>query len=117
MSILFSYVTVARDDAEVELLVGGIPHSSDDLDGWNEFDDFMAALNEEMEIAVHVEAYLYGAGETESASDMEIALLQDRIAADPYFLSQCCDNIEDTDFVFTGYPMDFGDEDEEQEME
>lgn len=45
MALLFSAVTVAAGEDEIELLVGGIPREYDDLEGWSEFDDLQVKVS------------------------------------------------------------------------
>ena len=59
MAVLFSAVTLTANDQQTEFFVGGIPREFDDLEGWTAFDNFMEDLDEETEVEVHVEAYLY----------------------------------------------------------
>ena len=84
--------------------------------------DFMAYIQEETEVQVHAEVYLYGDGETENASPEEIAYLISRIEKDEQFLSRfTVDNIESVDFPFVWPPgelsgKDFEADDEIMEM-
>lgn len=68
MALLFSAVTATANDQEVEFLVGGILREFDDLEGWTAFDNFMEDIDEETEVSVHAEAYLYGEGESVRAT-------------------------------------------------
>lgn len=68
MAVLFSAVTLTADNNQVEFLAAGIPRDADDLEGWTAYEDFMDELDSEQEVSVHVEAYLYGEGETFKAS-------------------------------------------------
>ena len=68
MALLFSQVTVTAGNDAVSFLVGGIPREYDDLEDWDEFDDFLKYIDEETEVLVHADAYLYGEGETREAS-------------------------------------------------
>lgn len=104
MALLFSAVTVTANDQSVEFFVGGIPREFDDLEGWTAFDSFMEDIDEESEIAVHTESYLYGEGETFKATPEEIAYFMKRIEMRSDFLSSRCDNIEDGDFTFSYSP-------------
>lgn len=99
MAILFSIVTVSTDDNQIDFLSRGIPRDQDDLDCCEDFEDFTGAIEEETEIEVHVEAYLYGDGETVDASEGELVHLKDRIERDGRFLANLCDNLEDVDFT------------------
>ena len=73
MAVLFSAVTLSADNNQVEFLTAGIPRDADDLEGWAAFEDFMDELASEQEVGVHVEAYLYGEGETVKATPEEVA--------------------------------------------
>ena len=68
MALLFSQVTVTAGNDAVSFLVGGIPREYDDLEDWDEFDDFLKYVSEETEVLVHADAYLYGDGEASAAS-------------------------------------------------
>lgn len=72
MAVLFSAVTLTADNNQVEFLAAGIPRDSDDLEGWTAYENFMDELDSEQEVSVHVEAYLYGEGETFKATPFEI---------------------------------------------
>lgn len=103
MAVLFSAVTLTANDQQTEFFVGGIPREFDDLEGWTAFDKFMEDLDEETEVGVHVEAYLYGAEETYKATPEEIAYFMMRMNQDDTFLSRC-DNIESSDFIINWSP-------------
>ena len=68
---------------------------------WGECDIWLYA---EQEVGVHVEAYLYGEGETVRATPEEVAYFTMRADADEEFLHDHCDNIEDTDFTIRWSP-------------
>lgn len=104
MALLFSAVTLTANDQDAEFLVSGIPRDTDDLEGWTAYEGFIGELDEECEVSVHVEAYLYGEGETFRASLEEIAYFTNRLNVNPGFLSDSCDNIEDADFTFQWSP-------------
>lgn len=104
MALLFSAVRVTAGDEETELLVGGIPREYDDLEGWTRFDHFVENLDEDTEVSVHAEAYLYGEEETHRATPEEIAYFMKRIEMQEDFLSDRCDNIESVDFTFSWSP-------------
>ena len=104
MSLLFSKVEISTESESAEFLMGGIPRDEDDLKGWLAYDNFTEAVEDEMEISVHAEAYLYGGGETVQASPEEVAYFYSRISGNPDFLSERCDNIEDVDYAFTLSP-------------
>ena len=104
MAGLFSAVTLTVGKNQVEFLAAGIPRAADDLEGWAAFEDFMDELDAEQEVGVHVEAYLYGEGETVGATPEEVAYFTMRADADEEFLHDHCDNIEDTDFTIRWSP-------------
>ena len=65
MALLFSHVRVSTPDGnEAEFLVSGIPREFDDFEYYTAFEDFLDGIEEDTEISVHAEAYLYGEGET-----------------------------------------------------
>lgn len=100
MALLFSEVTLTGDGYDTEFLVGGIPREYEDLEGWCAADDFLENLENESDVQVHVEVYLYGEGETVQATPEEIAYFMKQIDMNPHFLSDRCTNIEDVDFSF-----------------
>ena len=104
MAVLFSAVTLSADNNQVEFLTAGIPRDADDLEGWVAFEDFMDELASEQEVGVHVEAYLYGEGESVKATPEEGADFTMRADADKEFLHDHCDNIEDADFTIRWSP-------------
>jgi len=104
MAVLFSAVTVTAGEEETQLFVGGIPREYDDLEGWTIFDDFLGNINEDTEVYVHAEAYLYGESETYRATPEEVAYFMKRMDMDADFLHDHCDCIEDVDFTFQWSP-------------
>lgn len=62
MAVLFSAValTAAARGERLEFLVGGIPRNYEDLEGWSAFDNYFENINEDMDISIHADAYLYG---------------------------------------------------------
>ena len=104
MAVLFSAVTVTAGDQGKEFLVRGIPRELGDIEGYTAFEEFMEDIDEETEVSVHAEAYLYGEGETYTATLEELAYFYLRIEMREDFLSARCDNIEDVDFTFGWSP-------------
>ena len=104
MALLFSQVTVTAGNDAVSFLVGGIPREYDDLEDWDEFDDFLKYIDEETEVLVHANAYLYGEGETSDASYSDILQFSSRLKSGSNFLTDYCDNIEEVNFSFTWSP-------------
>ncbi len=100
MAVQFSHVRVSTPDGnEAEFLVCGIPRAFDDFEYYTTFEDFLDSIEEDTEISVHAEAYLYGEGETYKASIEEVAYFHLRMQQDENFLSGHCDNIESVDFT------------------
>ena len=104
MAVLFSAVTLTAGNNQAEFLAAGIPRATDDLEGWTAYENFMDELDSEQEVSVHVEAYLYGEGETFKATPEEVAYFKMRADADEEFLHDHCDNIEDADFTIHWSP-------------
>lgn len=112
MSLLFSQIQLtAVDGSHTEFLAGGIPREASNLEGWHAYEDFMEEFDSEVSIHAHVEAFIYGEGETNDASPEEVAYLYQRVARDSYFLSDHTDNIEDVDFNFNWLPYELLGED------
>ncbi len=76
----------------------------DDLEDWDEFDDFLKYIDEETEVLVHAKAYLYGDGETSAASYSDTLWFSSRIKSGSSFLTDYCENIEEVNFSFTWSP-------------
>ena len=100
MAILFSQVTLSNEYyGTTEFFVSGFPQDADDLEGWCAFEDYTDEIEDSCSIDVHVEAYLYGQGETVTTMPEEVAYMMMRMDWDPEFLAEHCDNIGDCDFV------------------
>lgn len=110
MAVLFSHVRVSTpNENEAEFLVCGIPRELDDFDYYTTFEDFLDSIDEDTEITVLADAYLYGKGETVKASIEEVAYFHLRMQQDENFLSGHCDHIESVDFTCNYSPdEDFG---------
>ena len=108
MSLLFSHVRVSTPNGnEVEFLVSGIPREFDDFEHYTTFEGFIDSIEEDTEITVHAEAYLYGEGEAFKASIEEVAYFTLRMSKDDNFLSGHCDHIESVDFTCNCSPEEF----------
>ena len=106
MAVLFSAVTVTSDSEQVEFLVGGIPKSYADLEGWTAFDNFMNEVDTEQEIQVHVAACLYGEGEWVVASSAEVAYFSIRAAETDDFFYDHCTDAGHSDFTISWSPQE-----------
>ena len=74
------------------------------MEDWDEFDDFLKYIDEETEVLVYADAYLYGEGETIDASYLDILQLSSRLKSGSSFLADYCDNIKEVNFSFTWSP-------------
>lgn len=99
MSIRFSRVTAMTTEKAAIFLVGGIPGSQEDLDGWTAFQDFTADLNENTVITVSVETFEYGEGEQCDATPEEIAYFYFREERRPDFIESRANKIGESSFV------------------
>lgn len=99
MSIRFSRVTAMTTEKAAIFLVGGIPVSQEDLDGWTAFQDFTADLNENTVITVSVETFEYGEGEQCDATPEEIAYIYMREDMRTNFIETRTVKTEDSSFV------------------
>lgn len=104
IAILFSEVTVEGNGSEETFLVRGIPREYDDLQGWTAFEDFLLNIDQDTDILVHADAYLYGEGETFQATVEEVAYMVMRMDRDPGFLQSRCDHIENVKFTVQWSP-------------
>ncbi|MBQ8401693.1 MAG: hypothetical protein IJX14_07175 [Clostridia bacterium] len=98
MAILFSHVTMESDYGIGEFFACGFPNDEDDLDGCIAYEEYLTEVSDDDIIDVHVEAYLYGDGETVRATPEELAYMIQRLEHDPLFLRDHCNNTADCDF-------------------
>ena len=106
MAVLFSAVTltaIAKGE-QLEFLIGGIPREFEDLEGWTAFDHYLENIDEDMDISIHADAYLYGEGEILKATPEEVAYMYKRIEDNLNFLNDRCQNIDKVDFDFNWSP-------------
>ena len=106
MAVLFSAVTVTSDSEQLQFLVGGIPKSYADLEGWTAFDNFMNEVDTEQKIQVHVAACLYGEGEQVVASPAEVAYFTMRAAETEDFFYDHCTDAGRSDFTISWSPQE-----------
>lgn len=85
MAIRFSLVSVTAADKEANFFVGGIPKGFEDLEGWTAFDRFLEDLDEDTEVSVHAESFLYGDDEIFDATPEEVAYMMKRMEMRPDF--------------------------------
>lgn len=104
MAILFSKVTMRDDDSEVNFLVNGIPKSSNDLEYWTAYHDFLDKITQEMLVNVFVRAFTYGDGDIYLATPSEVAYMVKRSNQDPKFLENHCKVVSDSEFNVLWHP-------------
>lgn len=99
-TLLFSSVTMCADGCESTFYIGGIPREQDDLTDSSDYEEFMSDIAAGTEVQVSVEAYLFGEGETQAASEDELRVFRDIEEMIPDIRRTRCDNIEDLEFHF-----------------
>ena len=67
-------------------LVGGIPASQKDLEGWKAFKSFCGQLKGSNPVTVYVETFEYGEGEVFDATPEEVAYIYMRMEIHPDFI-------------------------------
>lgn len=107
MAVVFSRVDVIANEEKQGFLTSGIPREYDDLEGCGVFDDFVGDMEEGTEVKVHVEAYCYGIGEANNATESQLDTFGLRSQSAPCFLSAHCKHIEDVDFAFRWEPQKY----------
>lgn len=100
MAITFSQVTLESKLGYQEFFTTGFPKNIDELEGYTAFEEFMMELDDGDIVDAHVEAYLYGEGETFRATIEEVAYMIKRLEANPRFLADRCQNIGNFSFEF-----------------
>lgn len=98
MSLRFSRVTLFSDGRTTSFLVGGIPQSQADLQGWTAFDNYMDNAQLYKAVNAHVETFLYGGEEPFDAAPEEVAYFYKRIERQPDFIETRTEKIGETDF-------------------
>ncbi len=86
MSVRFSRVKLISKDKAALFLVGGVPQSQDDLEGWTAFQAFSEELTADEPITVCVETFEYGDGEPVDATPEEVAYFYMRCERRPDFI-------------------------------
>lgn len=98
MSLRFSRVTLFSDGKTASFLVGGIPQSRADLQGWTAFNNYMNNAQQYKIINANVETFLYGGEEPFDATPEEVAYFYKRIERQPDFIDTRTERIGETDF-------------------
>lgn len=104
MAYLFSKVTVNGGGYNFDFLTGGIPRDSEDLFNCQDFEDFLELITRDEEISIHVDAYVYGEGESCVASEPEVKSFEELLNKRKNFLETDCKNTDSFDFSFEYSP-------------
>lgn len=99
MSLRFSRVTLTLDGKASSFLVGGIPKSQADLQGWTAYDNFVSGVPRYAAVNAHVESFFYGGKEPFDATLEEVAYVYKRIERQPDFIESRTEKIGESDFT------------------
>ena len=99
MSLRFSRVTLTSVGKTVSFLVGGIPKSRTDLQGWTAYESFLREAGRYQAVNAYVESFLYGGEEPFDATPEEIAYFYKRIERQPDFIESRAEKIDESDFI------------------
>ena len=99
MSLRFSRVTLYSAGKTASFLVGGIPKSRTDLQGWAAYDNFVSGVPRYTAVNAHVETFLYGGEEPFDATPEEAAYFYKRIERQPDFIESRAEKIGESDFT------------------
>ncbi len=80
-------------------MVGGIPKSLADLQGWTAYDNFVSGSSRYTAANAHVETFLYGDEEPFDATPEEIAYVYKRIERQPDFIGNRSEKICESKFT------------------
>ena len=98
MSIRFSRVKAMTENKASIFLVGGVPQSPADLEGWTAFHAFTEDLKDNAQITVCVETFVYGDGEPNDATPEEVAYIYMRIERRPDFIEARTEKASESEF-------------------
>ena len=99
MSLRFSRVTLYSAGKTTSFLVGGIPKSRADLQGWTAYDNFVFGVQRYTVVNAHVETFLYGGEEPFDATPEEVAYFYKRIERQPDFIESRAEKTGESDFT------------------
>ena len=99
MSLRFSRVTLTSNGKASSFLVGGIPKSRADLQGWAAYDNFVSGVPRYAAVNAHVESFLYGGEEPFDATPEEVAYFYKRIERQPDFVDTRTEKTGKSDFT------------------
>ena len=98
MSIRFSRVNAITKGKASIFLVGGVPASSADLEGWTAYHDFLEGLPKDTVITVCVETFVYGDGDPVDATPEEVAYMYMRSEMRPDFIEARTEKVAESEF-------------------
>ncbi len=101
MSIRFSRVTAMTSEKAAIFLVGGIPQSAEDLEGWTAFQEFMADIKNRP-VTACVETFTYGEGEAVDATPEEIAYFYKRTEMRSDFIETRTAKVQESEIFIGG---------------
>ncbi len=96
MSVCFSRVKLVSADRAAIFLVGGVPASQKDLNGWKAYDAFRENLD--APATAYVEAFEYGEGERYDATPEEVAYIYMRSEKRPGFIEARTRKLSESQF-------------------
>jgi len=99
MSLRFSRVTLFSDGKTTSFLVGGMPQSQADLQGWTAYDNFIFDVPRHTAINARVETFLYGGEESFDATPEEVSYFYKRIERQPDFIESRTEKTGESDFT------------------
>ena len=99
MSLRFSRITLYSAGKTASFLVGGIPKSRTDLQGWTIYDNFVSDIPGYTAINARVETFLYGGEEPFNATPEEVAYFYKRIERQPDFIDTRTEKTGESDFT------------------
>lgn len=99
MSLRFSRVTLYSAGKTASFLVGGIPKSRADLQGWTAYDNFVSGVPRYAAVNAHVESFFYGGEEPFDATPEEVAYFYKRIERQPDFIDTRAEKTGESDFT------------------
>ena len=99
MSLRFSRVTLYSAGKNTTFLVGGIPKSQTDLQGWTAYDNFVSDVPRYTAVNAHIETFLYGGEEPFDATPEEVAYFYKRIERQPDFIESRTEKTGESDFT------------------
>ena len=99
MSLRFSRVTLTSNEKAAIFLVGGVPESQADLQGWTAFRDFIKDVRKDDAIVAHIETFLYGGEEPVDATPEEVTYMYKRIEMRSDFIEKRTEKCDEHDLI------------------